>query len=360
MKKMKQVAVIMAGGSGTRLWPLSNKQTPKQFLKLTDNNKTMIQLTTERIKKLIDEEDIFIVTTKEYASIVYEQLPNIPKENIVVQPLNRNTAPCIAYVSKLIEKKYGEANVVVLASDHNIKNNKLLLDCIQTGFSNLTNDNIITIGIVPNRIETGYGYIKLGNKTEDSKVYEVEKFVEKPDFPTAKKYYDSGDYLWNSGMFIWNNKFILNCIEKFTPNIIKGINIIVDNIDKDDFDTILYEEYKKMESISIDYAVMEKVNNILVIPGNFGWDDVGGWLALERLSNLDENNNVIKGKITTLNSNDNIIINENNKSLIAINGVDNCIIVQTDNNILILNKDNVNDISKLLDEIKANNYEEHL
>jgi len=354
---MKNVVVIMAGGSGTRLWPLSNKKTPKQFLKLTDNTKTMIQLTVDRVKKLVDDDDIFVVTTNDYKELVYEQLPNIKKENIIVQPLNRNTAPCIAYVSKVIEKKYGDANVVVLASDHNIKNNKLLIDCIETGISNLKDNNIITIGIVPNRIETGYGYIKLGEKLRN--MYNVEKFVEKPNFNTAKEYYESGDYLWNSGMFIWRNSFILECINKFVPKIYEGITNIVNCIGEKDFDSVVYNEFEQMESISIDYAVMEKVNNINVIPGNFGWDDVGSWLALERLSNLDENDNLLKGKVVCYDSNNNIILNEDNR-LVATVGINNSIIVQTNNNILIMNKDNATDISEIFKEIKEKNYEDHL
>lgn len=356
---MKNVAVIMAGGSGTRLWPLSNKNTPKQFLKLTDDKKTMIQLTIDRIKNLIDEDDIFIVTTKYYEKLVYEQLPDIKKDNVIIQPLNRNTAPCIAYVSKIIEKKYKDANVVVLASDHNIKNTKLLLDCIKTGINNLSNNSITTIGIVPSRIETGYGYIKLGEKHEAINMYNVEKFVEKPDFKTAKTYYESGDYLWNSGMFIWKNSFILECINKYVPKIYKGITNIVENIDDDRFDEIVYNEFEKMESISIDYAVMEKVNNINVIPGNFGWDDVGSWLALERLSDLDENDNLLKGKVVCYDSNNNIVINED-KKLIATIGINNAVIVQTDNNILIMNKDNTSNISGIFKEIKEKKYEDHL
>ena len=357
---MKNVVIIMAGGSGTRLWPLSKKKVPKQFLKLTNNDKTMIQLTIDRVKKIVDFADIFVVTTKSYKDLVYEQLPDIPKENIIVQPLNRNTAPCIALACKIIEKKYSDANVIVLASDHNIKNNKLLIDCIQNGVNNLTDDNIVTIGIVPNRIETGYGYIKLGEKLKNSNIYNVEKFVEKPNFVKAKKYYESGDYLWNSGMFMWKNSCILKYIEKFIPDIYKGISKIVEVINKKNYDTILYEEYEKMESISIDYAVMEKVNNILVIPGNFGWDDVGSWLALERLSNLDENNNILKGRIVSLNSNDNIIINDTTEKLITTLGINNMVVVQTDNATLILNKDQVTDISKLLKEIEENNYGEYL
>ena len=357
---MKTVAVVMAGGSGTRLWPLSKKNTPKQFLNLTNKDKTMIQLTIERIKSIVDYSDIFIVTTDSYKELVYKQLPEIPSSNVIVQPLNRNTAPCIALVSEMIKEKYNDANVVVLASDHNIKNNKLLLDCINTGINNLNDDNVITIGIVPNRIETGYGYIKLGEKIDNSNIYNVEKFVEKPNFTKAKEYYESGDYLWNSGMFIWKNSCILKYIDKFIPKIYEGIKKGVASKNNDNYEKVLYEEYEKMESISIDYAVMEKINNILVIPGNFGWDDVGSWLALERLSNLDEDNNILKGKIVSLNSNDNIVLNETKNSLVATLGINNLVVVQTDNSLLILDKDQVTDISKLLKEIENNDYEEYL
>lgn len=349
----------MAGGSGTRLWPLSDKKTPKQFLNLVDEDRSMIQLTRDRFKNFISDDDIYIVSTEDYEELVYEQLPMIKKENIIIQPLNRNTAPCIAYVSKIIEKKYGDANVIVAPSDHNIKNVKLLIDCINLAIDNLESDNIITIGIVPSRIETAYGYIKLGNKLDDKNIYKVLKFVEKPNYDIAKKYCESGEYLWNSGMFIWKNSFILKCLYKYAFDIFNGVTKIIENIDDLNFKDIFYNEYEKMESISIDYAVMEKVKNILVIPGNFGWDDLGGWLSLENVLSKNCDDNLLRGKCVCYKSNNNIIIN-NSDNLITTVGIDNSIVVCANNNILIMNKENTSDISLVLKKINEEKYDDYL
>ncbi len=355
---MKTVAIIMAGGKGERFWPISKKDFPKQFISLTKSKLTMIQLSVERIKKIVKNDDIYIVTNEIYKNIVYEQLPYISKGNILLEPLSKNTAPCIAFATAVIKQKYKDANVLVLAADHYIKNVNLFLDSIDIGIQNITKNNIITLGIVPTRIETGYGYIELG-KSKKNNIYFVNKFIEKPDYVTAKEYYDSGNYLWNSGMFLWRNSFMEKCIEKYTPELYKMLNIIYNNINNSNFTSILKSQYDQIEAVSIDYAIMEKVDNIMVIPGNFGWDDVGSWLSVERLQTSDINNNIIVGNNIVLNSNNNILINHEENKLIATLGIENTIIVQHQDCLLIMNKDNCSDIKQLIDEIK-NKYDKYL
>lgn len=349
---MKNVAIIMAGGKGERFWPMSTLDRPKQFLKLTDSDDTMIQMTIKRILPLINLEDIFIVTNEKYKNLISQQLTKLPKENIIYEPLSKNTAPCVALATSIIKKKYGNANIIVLASDHIIKNEKLFLDTLKLSLDNLTSNNIITLGIVPERAETGYGYIKMADKkAQNSSIYNVEKFVEKPNYENAKKYYESGNYLWNSGMFIWNNEFMNNCVKNYLPEIYFRIEKIYNSIGTENFKKILETEYSEMESISIDYGIMEKVKNIEVIPGNFGWDDVGSWLSIERLRKINEDSNIIDGNIVCIETNNCTIIN-NDDDLISTVGLDNLIIVKNDKKTLIISKDRVNEIKTLTKKIK--------
>ena len=349
---MKNVAIIMAGGKGERFWPMSTSKRPKQFLSLTESNKTMIQLTIDRIAPLVNLEDIYVVTNKNYKDVIKDQIPQIKEENILYEPVGKNTAPCIAYATMVIKKRYDDANVIVLSSDHVIKNINLFLDNIKLGIKKLTDNNIITIGIVPTRPETGYGYIKIGTKDNIDLIYDVEKFVEKPNYDLAKEYYESSNYLWNSGMFMWKNSFMDECIKTYLPKAYKNMLKIYKAVDTDSFYDVVKEEFEKIEAISIDYAVLEKVDNILVIPGSFGWDDVGSWLAVERLKTLDKYENIIEGKVISIDSSNNIILNNDYDTLLVTSGLSNLVIVKSDDVILIINKDNVPDIKQVIEKVK--------
>ena len=351
---MKNIAIIMAGGVGERFWPMSKINKPKQFLNLINPNKSMIQLTIERISMIISFEDIYVITNEQYEEIIYNQLSMLPKENIILEPSSKNTAPCIALATAIIKKKYTDANVIVLPADHDIKNTDLFVDSLKLAISNITYKNIITLGIVPTRIETGYGYIKLGKHLEKNNIYKVDKFTEKPKYDIAKKYYESGKYLWNSGMFIWRNSYIEQCIKEYIPELYTKIQKISKKIDTEDFDYILKREYEKITPISIDYGIMEKTPNILVIPSNFGWDDVGSWLSIERLNKKDENSNILSGEIISIKSENNIVINNRKDMLITTLGTKNLIIISSENNIMILNKENIDDIKSLVNEVKNN------
>lgn len=358
---MKNVAVIMAGGKGERFWPMSRSDMPKQFLSLTSSPLTMIQLTVKRISSLVDIDDVYIVTNKKYKKLIYEQLPDIKKENILFEPIGRNTAPCIGLATAIIKKRYGDANVIALAADHVIKSETIYLSNIELALKYSDMNNIVTLGIVPEHIETGYGYIKIGNKVNDFDIiYNVDKFVEKPNYETAKEYYSSGNYLWNSGMFIWKNSVMLDLFKKYMPELYISIQKIIDVVDTGIYDEVLTEEYNNIKPESIDYGIMEKTNNIYVIPGNFGWDDVGSWLSVERLKKVDKNNNILDGHISDYISKNNIVINKCDDKIVAMIGIENMVIINTEDVILVMNKERSQDLKKMLQKLKNSDDEKYL
>ena len=289
---MKITAVIMAGGRGERFWPKSRIHLPKQFLSLTADKETMIQKTVSRLLPLVDEADIFVVTNAQYADLVAEQLPQIPAENVILEPCGRNTAPCIALAAAVIEKKYGgEAMMLVLPSDHLIRYEDMYMDTLRQAIAVAeSGQRLVTIGITPTYAETGYGYIQF--ERDESLglpgVYQVSRFVEKPDLETANVYLASRRYLWNSGMFVWKTSTILRNLEKYMPQVYAGTHAIADHFGTDAFTKALEQGYPELESESIDFGVMEKADEIYTIPGSFGWDDVGNWLAVERINSTNE------------------------------------------------------------------------
>ncbi|MDD6480984.1 MAG: mannose-1-phosphate guanylyltransferase [Lachnospiraceae bacterium] len=356
---MKKTALIMAGGRGERFWPKSRKNLPKQFLSLTDDGKTMIQLTVERISPMVELEDIYISTNKDYKQLVLEQLPGIPEENILCEPVGRNTAPCIGLGAMHIAKKYDDAVMMVLPSDHLIKYNKMFLGVLRDGCELAEKgENLVTIGITPDYPETGYGYIKFNPDDSDGHAYAVERFVEKPSLEVAKEYLETEEYLWNSGMFIWKVSTILADIRKFLPDTYEGLKKIQDAIGTEEQDVVLEKVFPEFESVSIDYGIMEKAENIYILPGTFGWDDVGSWLAVGRIRKSNENGNVVDGNIITINSRNNII--QGGRKLIATVGIEDLIIVDTEDATLICAKNSAADIKKVLENLKICNRDEYI
>ncbi|MDE5854016.1 MAG: NTP transferase domain-containing protein [Ruminococcus sp.] len=346
---MKITAVIMAGGRGERFWPKSRNSRPKQFLSLTSDGETMIQKTIKRLLPLVDMNDIYIVTNSAYTSLVREQLPNIPEENILAEPVPRNTAPCIAFASAVINQKYDDAVILVLPSDHLIANETLYIDTLKKAISIAEQgENLVTIGITPTYPETGYGYINFGE--EHNNAYTVKRFVEKPDLRTAEKYLDSGKYLWNSGMFIWKISSILTNIKKLMPDIYDGALKIGEAFNTPNFSDVLTREFTAFRSESVDFGIMEKAENIYTIPASFGWDDVGSWLAVERINETDENNNYINGNVISENTHHATICG--GKRLIATVGIDNIIIVDTEDALLVCSKNNTQDVKKIIARLK--------
>lgn len=359
---MKKTALIMAGGRGERFWPRSRKSLPKQFLSLTNDGVTMIQHAVNRILPLVDIENIYVSTNKEYVTLVKKQIPKIPKENILCEPISRNTAPCIALAAMHIMKKHKDALMLVLPSDHLIVHKEMFAYALQDACTVAENNsNLVTVGIMPAMPETGYGYIKFNNKREsfdNSNAFRVDCFVEKPDINKAREYLASGIYLWNSGMFVWKASSIMKNIEKFLPKLYRGIKNIEASVKTSEYEKVLDEEFSSFESVSIDYGIMEKAKDIFVIPGSFSWDDVGSWLALERINKTDDFKNVVDGNVITIETKNSII--QAQDKLIATVGVNDLVVVDTSDALLICNKDDAGKIKKVLENLKICNRKEYI
>ena len=356
---MKTTALIMAGGRGERFWPKSRKNLPKQFLSLTNDGKTMIQLTVERILPLVAMEDIYIATNENYRALVQAQLPNLPEQNILCEPVGRNTAPCIGLGAVHMQKKYEDAMMIVLPSDHLIKQKTLFLKSLRNACQVAEeNSNLVTIGITPEYPETGYGYIRFDETNSLGQAYQVAEFKEKPDLETAKTYLASGQYLWNSGMFVWKVSSILEKIEELMPELYTGLMNIQQAIGTEQELGVLEAEFTKTRSISIDYGILEHAKDIYTIPGSFGWDDVGSWLALARINPVNDYGNVLSGNLIAVDTKNCII--QGGEKLIATVGVQNLIVVDTPDAILICQKGNAEDIKKVLENLRICNRTEYI
>lgn len=351
---MKRVAVILAGGKGERFWPKSRKDFPKQFLSLTNDGKTMLQHTAHRLLPLVDYADIYVVTNETYIDLVKENLPDIPKENILCEPVSKNTAPSIGLAAAYILKKYEDAMMFVMPADHLIKYDEMYLDTLRQAEQVALEDcNLMTIGITPTYPETGYGYIKFGkdeNSIDKLGIYSVQKFVEKPTLDIAKDYLNSGQYLWNSGMFVWKASSIMENFKNLMSPLYTILEKIQNDIGTEKEVQTLNTEFQNIEPESIDYGIMEHAQDIYTLPGNFGWDDVGSWLALERIYKTNEDGNVLEGEVLTVETKNSIIVGD--KKMISTLGLDNIIVVDTEDATLICEKSYVQDIKKVLVKLR--------
>ena len=358
---MRKAALIMAGGRGERFWPRSRKNLPKQFLSLTDSDRTMIQSTVDRILKLVEPQDIFIATNESYKALVQEQLPEVPEENILCEPAARNTAPCIGWGAVAIRKRYGDAMMIVLPSDHQVMQPHLFRSVLKNAAQVAEEtDALVTLGISPTSPDTGYGYIQYDPETPSgyASAFKVRRFVEKPDAETARKYLASGEYLWNSGMFIWKASSILREMEEHLPENYALLTAIEQAMEKPDEQETLRTKFCQMRSISIDYGIMERAKNVYVLPASFGWDDVGSWLALDRMNPADDQGNVIKGDVVKVNSSRCIV--QGGKRTIAMVGLEDIIIVDTEDALLVCAKDSTGEIKKVVEVLRAVNRTELL
>jgi len=341
-------ALIMAGGRGTRFWPASTDEHPKQFLNLI-GERTMIQETVHRLLPLMDIEHIFICTGAKYKDICLEQLPDLPERNIIVEPVGRNTAPCILLSALYIKQIYGDTNVIVLPSDHQINNEPEFLSVLSAANEFVTNqkESIITIGIVPDRPETGYGYINFMDTIDTVNFHEVKKvnrFVEKPNAEIAQSYLDDGYYLWNAGMFMFNADFMASEYEKYATDTYKTLTSLP-AIDADNYMEELEAKYATCESISVDFAIMEKTNSLCVLPADFGWDDIGAWKALERYLSEDEMKNILNGNVKVFNSKKNLVFSKNKEVILF--DVEDLFIIETDERIVVGKRESLEKVHEL-------------
>ena len=341
-------ALIMAGGKGTRFWPLSTEEKPKQFLNLI-GEETMIQMTVNRIKPIIPIERVFVCTGEMYVNLVKEQLPELPEQNIIIEPEGRNTAPCIALSAFVIKKYYKDANMIVLPSDHLISDEDEFRNVIKNAdeFVRENKEAIITLGMEPTRAETGYGYIRYGKDEKEinnHKVIKVDAFVEKPNKEKAEAYIKEGNYLWNGGMFLWSADNILNQIEKYSNDTYKALKDI-EIVDNEEIQELINNNYHKTEAISIDYAVMEKSDSIYVVPSRFGWDDVGSWEALDRYREKDDKGNVLVGSAKVVDSHESLVISSSHD--IVVEGLRDIYVIENDGKILVGHKSNVANVKEL-------------
>jgi mannose-1-phosphate guanylyltransferase/mannose-6-phosphate isomerase len=354
----------MAGGSGTRFWPLSREKMPKQLLKIGGED-TLIRETVGRMLPLIEIKDIFIVTNQSLAESINHQLSSkfggSWDDNFILEPEAKNTAPALGLAALHLERIDPESVMVVLAADHFIRKSDDFLNLIRKAVEAARCDYLVTLGIKPSRPETGYGYIKSGEKCQEAGidgVCRVEAFVEKPNLDTAKEYLKNGNYYWNSGIFIWKTRTLLAEIEKHQPSLHKGLCEIRESIGTDKEADVIKEVFKKLDSISIDYAVMEKTDRAAVIPADIGWSDVGSWTALDDVSERDASGNVITGNVIDVGSRDSIVYAE--KRLVATIGLRDAVVVDTPDATLVCSKDKAQDVKKVVDELKKRKAEEHL
>lgn len=339
MTKSDNHLVIMAGGVGSRFWPMSTPEKPKQFIDVLGCGRTLLQLTADRFKGICLPENIWVVTSEQYAGIVREQLPDIPEENILKEPCRRNTAPCIAYVSWKIKARNPKANVVVTPSDHVVMNVQEFQRVINSAM-NFTKDSdaILTLGMKPTRPETGYGYIETdlrASSVTNKEVFRVDSFKEKPDADTAQHYIEQNNYFWNAGIFVWNISTIVNAFRIYCPAIAKIFENLRPYFYTPQEQEAVNREFPNCENISVDYAILEKAEEIFVFPADFGWSDLGTWGALYEQMPQDLNKNVCIGKNIQLYDTRNCIIHTAQEKKVVVMGLDGFIVAEKDNALLI-------------------------
>ena len=354
---MKVYGVIMAGGGGTRFWPLSRKQTPKQLLNLSGKD-IMVNEAIDRLCRVADKRDIFIVTNSAQKDKMLSSVGGrVAEDHILSEAAARNTAACIGYAAEEIVHKYGDGIMVITPSDAYIKDEKMFAEVLKTAICAAeSTDKLVTVGITPTFPATGYGYIQYAESAQSAKT--VIRFVEKPDEQTAKKYIASGDFVWNSGMFVWKASTILNKFAQLLPEVYARLEDIAAAFGKREEKALIDKIYPTIPSISVDYGIMEKCNDILVVPGEFGWNDVGSWDTFNVLHKEDEKGNIAIGDVLNVDTTNTTVYSGG--KLIATVGVDNLVIVQTPDAVLVCAKDKAQDVKKIVDELKLRGREDLL
>lgn len=358
----KEYCIIMAGGVGSRFWPLSRTERPKQFLDILGLGKTLIQQTYDRFAKIIPEENIYIVSNEIYTDLIKEQLPGISDDQILSEPARRNTAPCIAYAAYKIKSKDPSASIVVSPSDHLILNEPEFLATIRKGL-NFTeaNNQLLTLGIKPNRAETGYGYIQVDeHKPKTGEIYPVKTFTEKPDINLAKVFFESGDFFWNAGIFISSLSTLIDAFEEFLPEIAASFDNAKEVYYTPEETEVISVIYTACKNISIDYGIMENASNVSVLCSDFGWSDLGTWGSLYEHSGKDDNRNALIGGDTKVyDCSDNVVRLPDDK-IAVIQGLKNYIVVQEGDVLLICQKDEEQRIRQFSNDVLVSHGNKHL
>ena len=339
MAKINNHLVIMAGGVGSRFWPMSTAEKPKQFIDVLGIGKSLLQLTVERFDTIVPTENVWVVTNKNYAAIVAEQLPDMPADHILCEPCRRNTAPCIAYVSWRIKSKDTKANIVVSTSDHVVMDvqefRRVVTECLKfTGES----DAIVTLGMKPSRPETGYGYIEANLSAQslrNKEIFRVDSFREKPDLKTAQQYIAKNNYFWNAGIFIWNVSTIVNAFRIYQPAMAKIFESLLPIYGTAEEQARIDEMFPECENISVDYAIMEKADEIFVCPADFGWSDLGTWGSLQQQSKKDLYGNACIGQDISVFETHNCMIHTTQEKKVVVQGLDGYIVAENNDTLLI-------------------------
>lgn len=362
--KENNYSIIMAGGVGSRFWPMSQTAHPKQFIDILGVGETFIQQTFRRLTRICPPENIYIVTNEIYREVLHQQIPQISDNQILGEPSMRNTAPCIAYAVYKIKQSNENANIVVAPSDHIILNEDEFVRVVSEGLNQVEqNEWLLTLGIKPSRPDTGYGYIQFSDaNTNDvsSEIRKVKTFTEKPVLEMAKSFINSGDFLWNAGIFIWNVKTILDAFEQYLPEVnglfAKGLEIFNTSAEAD----FIKDTYSVCPNISIDYGIMEKATNVYTFISDFGWSDLGTWGSLFEIKEKDSNNNAVIGKNVMTYNSKNCIINASDNKLVVVEGLVDYIVAVNKDSILICKKEDEQQIRNIVNDIKLEKGESYI
>lgn len=343
----------MAGGIGSRFWPMSRSSYPKQFLDILNTGKSLIQWTFERFATFVPKENIYVVTSQEYTNIVHDQLPEMPMENILGEPSRKNTAPCIAYISFKLMQMDPQACMIVAPADHIILDTTSFTKVCLEALTFVAKDNaFVTLGIKPTHPNTGYGYIQYEQHAINDNVYKVKTFTEKPNLELAKTFVASGEFLWNAGIFAWSVKNILSAFEKYLPEMFDVFSAEKEKFNTPEEEKTLSEIYSLCTNISIDFGIMEKADNVYVIPSSFGWGDLGTWnSAYENLSKDDSENAIAGDNVIVIDSH-NCMVHAPKEKLLLVQGMEDYIIVDTQDVLLICKKDKEQEIKEYVSKVK--------
>lgn len=361
MKNKNHYVAIMAGGIGSRFWPMSRTSYPKQFLDILNLGSTLIQSTYQRFQKFIPEKNIYIVTSEEYVEIVKEQLPNLPIENIVAEPSRKNTAPCVAYISYKLRQLNNKGSLICAPADHLILDETAFVKVCLEALAFVTEHRaLITLGIQPSHPNTGYGYIQYEQQPVNDNVYKIKTFTEKPNLDLAKTFIESGDFLWNAGIFVWGVSTIVHAFEQHLPEMAELFEAEKDAFNSKKEKKFINKIYPLCTNISIDYGIMEKANNVYIIPASFGWGDLGTWNSGYDNMEKDYLGNAVAGSdVMVIDARDNMIHVPNHK-LVLLQGMNDYIIVDTEDVLLICKKEKEQEIKQYVAEVKRNKGDQYL